>query len=186
MGYPTQKELNRLFLYFPFEGVLTRKVDVGKTKAGQRVGTVDNCGYLGCGVERERYQLHVIIWIMVHGKVPKEKQLDHRDQDKLNIRLHNLRLLTIQQQARNRKGYGKTGVKGVCVETRNGGKNKYYRAYINFEAKKQVKLGFAETLDEAACLRYAAEQCMSWETWEDLSSARLYVERHIQRTKVRR
>lgn len=186
VDYPTQEELNRLFLYFPFDGVLIRRVDVNKVKAGQKVGTVDNYGYLGCGIERNRYHLHVIIWIMIYGEVPKGKQLDHRDQDKLNIRLHNLRLLTVQQQARNRQGYGKTGVKGVCIETKNGGRNKYYRSYISDETKTQVRLGYSKTLEEAVCLRYAAEQCMGWETWEDLSSARLYVEKHIQRTKVRR
>lgn len=82
-------------------------------KAGLLVGVDDGRGYLKVGVDKKRYYVHQIIFLMHNGKFPK--CVDHADGDVANNRIENLREASVSQNMFNTKLNIKStsGVKGV-------------------------------------------------------------------------
>lgn len=65
-------------------------------------------GYRTVSIFGRPYQVHRIIWMMVHGEIRDDLEIDHRDGVKDNNRIDNLRLVTGQQNQWNHtkaKGY---------------------------------------------------------------------------------
>lgn len=60
--------------------------------------------------------LHCYIWNLKFGDIPKGLDVEHKDQDKLNCRISNLRLATRSQNSRNKskRTDNKSGYIGVC------------------------------------------------------------------------
>lgn len=126
---PTQEYLLSVLDYDPDTGHLhwkRKQTDMGRDArfntlyAGKRAGCVsfikatnykyEKIALLGFGYPASR-----IIWIMIHGSVPDDKILDHANGNSLDNRLHNLQLVTHQQNNHNRRKKKKsvTGYKGV-------------------------------------------------------------------------
>lgn len=82
-------------------------------------------------------------------------RVDHEDQNKLNNRRYNLRIVTTSQNGMNlsRKVNNKTGVTGVCFDN----KSNKYRAYITKDGKR-IELGLYSKLDDAIISRLKAEK----------------------------
>lgn len=98
--YPSKQELLEVFYYC--EGDLVRKCGGRGVRAGEPAGTLTGDGYLQSRVNGVKFYNHVIVWIMHNGDVPEGKEVDHKDGDRANNRIENLRLADQSQQAWNR------------------------------------------------------------------------------------
>lgn len=107
--------------YNPETGALIRKIKLGRNTRLGVCGCVDAHGYVQVTVLGKQCKAHRLIWLMVHGELPKH-QIDHIDGVRHNNRLDNLRLATNGENMRNR---GRTrantsGFKGVTFHKAAG------------------------------------------------------------------
>jgi len=123
----TQKKLQDIFYYI--DGILIRK------RSGKKVGAKpDPNGYGVVKVNGKVYKAHRIIFKFVHGYLPD--MLDHRDGNRMNNNITNLRPATAQENNRNSKLYS-TSTSGVTGISFSAGK---WKAYIYVD-QKQIYLG---------------------------------------------
>lgn len=118
---PSIQELNRRFAYDPLTGDLTTREREGddpyiaaynRRYANKVIGTLQNAGYRFINVAPFGMMLaHRIAWAIHYGEWPGE--LDHKDGNKLNNRIENLREATRGQNTHNRPGSALSGYKGV-------------------------------------------------------------------------
>ncbi len=127
----SREEINKLFSYQGKSGRLYWKVKPhpnANVDVGDPAGCLASDGYIVIGYKGRYYKAHRIIWMYIYGYLPK--YLDHKDGDKSNNRLSNLRVATSQQNARNRKKSTKSlssKYKGVhWVKSRNRWKATIY------------------------------------------------------------
>jgi hypothetical protein len=109
-----------------------------KRYAGKRAGCSDIHGYIQIRVDRRDYKAHRLAWLWVHGTLPADRGIDHRDRNPANNAIRNLRLATRQQQACN-TGARKPGhSKGHHWSRRD----KKWSAWIYINARK-LSLGLS-------------------------------------------
>lgn len=74
-------------------------------------------GYLSIRVDQKDYMLHRVVWLMVYGAFPLG-QIDHKDRDRSNNRITNLREATPAQQGQNQttRANNTSGIKGVSFD----------------------------------------------------------------------
>jgi hypothetical protein len=96
------------------------------------------------GIWKNVFMHHEIIGNIKNWKV---KQIDHINNDKLDNRVSNLRIVTVSQNAINRpfQKNNESGFKGVFWQS----KNNKWRAQINCN-KKRISLGMFKNPKEAA------------------------------------
>lgn len=143
-----QKELLEIFDYDPETGICLWRSDRyagGGRKmidAGTEVGTTTVKGYREVSLNYCKIFVHRLGWMLTYGEWP-EHMLDHRDMDRLNNRISNLRPSTGSQNRANTKVRAKSGFKGVTTHKHAsgftaqitvGGKNKYLGRYKTAEA----------------------------------------------------
>jgi hypothetical protein len=87
---------------------------------------------------------------MVYGEWPN-CQIDHINGDRTDNRIVNLRAVSREENARNRK-VPKNSSTGIIGVTKEGGK---WRAHIRIGGKK-INLGRFENFDDAVCARKKA------------------------------
>jgi hypothetical protein len=107
---------------------------------GKVAGSIDAYGYLQLSVKGKRYKAHRVAWLLTYGSWPNG-EIDHIDGDKLNNRIINLRDVSSQVNAWNRKlaqRNNSTGYRGVTKH-----RNKFM-ADIKVYGKK-IYLGLFET-----------------------------------------
>lgn len=140
--------LRAVIHYDPETGAFTRR------ETGERCESKHLAGYLTIAVAGRSYLAHRVAWFYVHGGWPVH-QIDHRDRDRTNNRLDNLRPATNQQNCWNMSlpKHNSTGVKGVHVERRTG----KFVATIRVDGKTKY-LGRFPTLEEAAAVYRAVER----------------------------
>lgn len=114
LTYPSKEELDQLFKLDYDTGKLYRRQKSGKLK---EVTSVANNYLLVC-IDYQRYQVHNIIYIMVHGSLPESGEVDHKDTNTFNNRPDNLRPATSCQNRYNKKKYknNTSGYKGGFSE----------------------------------------------------------------------
>ena len=89
------------------------------TGRGRRPGTVAGYshpdGYYRVKFNGKMYRAHIIVWVLHHGAVPDGYEIDHRDMDKCNNLISNLRLATRAQNGANKvaRKDNKSGTKGL-------------------------------------------------------------------------
>lgn len=146
-------ELLRLVSYDPETGILTRKVRTSnRVKVGGEVGTISGNGYRTAHIGGQFAYVHQFVWFYVKGVWP-DHDIDHRDTDKLNNRIGNLRRATESQNLANIRSHkdSLTGVKGVHKKRRK------WCAQIMCQGKR-INLGVFPTKEEAGdAYRLAAE-----------------------------
>lgn len=139
--------------YIPSQGLLVWK------GLEQVAGYYDPEGYVQVRLQGKLFQAHQIIWLMVHGEMVD--LIDHRDGDKHNNKLNNLREATKQINAINSglPSNNSSGVKGVSWHKAG----RKWTAQIKHNQKK-IHLGSYDTLLDAVGARLRAEE----ELWDDL------------------
>lgn len=152
---PPIERLRELFFYPPPTGELYwLKTRNSRAQALDEAGFLDNTGYLRVRIDGKQYQIHRIIFAMRHNvEVSTSIEIDHKDLNRTNNHIDNLRIATPSQNQRNRpigikntSGYrGVSWHKGV----------KKWAAQINFDGKNN-HLGYYATKEEAALAYNAA------------------------------
>lgn len=126
------------FSYDPETGILSRKLKRRENHPdilNPNRGRVDFFGV--------RYQVTHIIWVLYYGKWPDEF-VDHKDHNRRNNRITNLREATRAQNGWNRIENNPNG-KGVTYRAANNS----WQAQIQSDNEK-LHLGFFSTKEEAA------------------------------------
>jgi hypothetical protein len=140
----TQERLKELLHYDPVTGIFTRLIDIGKQKAGSVAGYPNPDGYLIVKIDGRHYFCSRLAWLYVYGNMDNE--VDHRDTNRANNSIINLRLATRSQNIcnSNLKKSNKVGLKGVYLHK----KTKKYVAQVSFN-KVQYYLGLYDTPEMA-------------------------------------
>jgi hypothetical protein len=103
--HPTVERLRELFDYDAETGALTWRPDLhyrGRRGVGPRsAGTPSGNGYLHVSADGEFFQVHQIAWAIVHGVFVKN--VGHRNDNRQDNRLTNLREMSCQQRSWNAK-----------------------------------------------------------------------------------
>lgn len=112
----TQALLRQLLTYDAETGDFRWNVNrTNGVKAGDLAGTVNRShGYVMICINDQRYRAHRLAWFYVHGDWPAF-DLDHRDTDRTNNRMNNLRPTTDTMNTGNSRRYrnNTSGYKGV-------------------------------------------------------------------------
>jgi HNH endonuclease/AP2 domain len=143
----THTRLLEVLHYDEHSGVFTWRVRTSqRARIGEEAGTITNHGYRVLTIDSKRYLAHLVAWFYCHETWPTTL-VDHRDNNKSNNALSNLRLANKHLNAANSRGHkdSKTGVKGVTFDARYG----KYRATIGVNGR-QHWLGYHETIKQAA------------------------------------
>ena len=114
--------LEQVLSYEPGTGLLRWKVRIYRIKKpGDIAGGLNNAGYVEVRYAGVTYQAHRVCWYLYTGKDPGNAQIDHKDGNRANNKIHNLRLCTPQQNAVNKlKREGTTSkYKGVSFYRKN-------------------------------------------------------------------
>jgi hypothetical protein len=124
---------------------------VNGVRRGQESGCVDSNGYLVIGFRGRRYLAHRLAWLFQTGEWPKHS-IDHKNIDKTDNRIANLRLATNAQNSANRPKWSgcSSKYKGVTLK-RNG----RWKASIRV-AGKSVHLGVFEREADAGAAYISA------------------------------
>ena len=133
-----KKRLRELFKYE--NGLLIRIVKTSNnTKVGDVVGTsTDTAGYAIVTIDGAIQKVHRMIWIYHNGAIEDKYIIDHKDRNKSNNKIENLRKVTKQENSFN------SNAKGYYYHK----KLKKWRAMIGIDGVRK-SLGCFETEAEA-------------------------------------
>jgi hypothetical protein len=151
----TQAELVRLLNYNPETGVFTYGARRCGVTLGRVAGTIDSRdGYQRIILNGRHYLGHRLAWLYVHGEWPKA-EIDHRDGDRSNNTISNLRCATRGENQRNKPTYknNATGAKGVHWHKQH----RKYAAVIQCNGKSR-HLGLFTTIEAASAAYQAASK----------------------------
>ena len=140
------ERLRELFLYDPLTGWFTYRVHRSQRRIGTRAGSPSGHGYRRLGFDYIKIYEHQAAWLYIYDEWPPE--VDHRDGDKSNNALANLRIATRTQNNFNSKREpGQSGLRGAYLDKRNlqwyskiqiGGQVKYLGAFDSAEEAHQA------------------------------------------------
>lgn len=143
----TADELRQIVHYDPDTGIFTWIRPRPKIRVGQTAGYLHHIGYINIEINERIYMAHRLAWLHYYGEWPRH-QIDHRDGDKTNNKIENLRDATDVENRLNRKVRADniSKRKGVTKTVRNGVTKYIVRVGLNGERRY---LGFFTDLDEA-------------------------------------
>lgn len=171
----SKEELHKILSYNPDEGVLTwKKRDVSQFTDFKRRTAIHACknwnsrcagktaftsltptGYVQGTIFGKRRLGHQVVWMMVHGSLPKPPYcLDHINGNRSDNRISNLRKVLISENNRN-TGIRTSNTSGVCGVSWYKSSRKWV-AEIAYNGEK-IRLGRFDKLEDAAAARKAAE-----------------------------
>jgi hypothetical protein len=163
----TQERANQLFEYTETTGDLRfkprpesefathRAFKIFQSKCEGKIAGWKHCaGYVSLRVDGKDWLAHRLIWLMATGEIP-DGEIDHKNGDRSDNRLSNLRVVTKTENARNQslRLNNSTGVNGVIWDTRRSA----FRAEITLDGRL-VYLGQFKTVEEAGAARQGAEK----------------------------
>lgn len=110
--------------------------------------SLDTTGYLTGNIFNRAYRAHRVIWAMHYGEWPN--YIDHKDHDRANNRISNLRSGSQQDNCRNRSlvKNNTSGICGVCWHS----KAEKWQAQITVNGKS-IYLGLFEDIEDAGIAR---------------------------------
>lgn len=128
----SQKQLNDMFSYDRFTGILTYKTSPNfRIKVGSVAGKTSKNGYNDIKINGKLYKGHRIIWIMLFGSIPRNMFIDHINRKRNDNRIENLRLVDIYNGNKKNLPIRKnsyTGINGVTYDKRDN----IYKARIGY------------------------------------------------------
>lgn len=144
---PSQEALQEVFEVR--DGCIWRKAFVGRDGRKLSESVVENVantseGYCAVGFKGRKVRYHRILWILVNGEIPAGLVVDHKDGNKINNDINNLRLLTQRENMQNRY-YHRTGK--LCGVHWNKLANRWYTQI--WVGNKNINLGYFNTELEA-------------------------------------
>jgi hypothetical protein len=140
----TEQMIKDCLRYEPETGLLYWKHHWSKSQLiGTKVTSKFTSGYYRVKINGRSFRQHNISWFLHYGKWPAGV-IDHRDGDRSNLRIENLRDTDTFGNARNKASASNTGFKGVSVK-----KNGRYSATITPNSEYQ-HLGTFNSAEEAA------------------------------------
>lgn len=145
------ERLRELFQYDPLSGLVSRKAPKASREYARKADIASK--YREIRVEGERLYVHQVVWALCKGEWATIS-IDHRDGDKQNNRIGNLRLATWSQQQAN-QGLMKnntSGFKGVSWHKQN----KKWGSRLSLGNGKSRHLGLFSTKEEAHAAYVAA------------------------------
>jgi hypothetical protein len=123
-------------------GVLRWKIArPGRTEVGGVAGSLHKKGYWIVKLDGKFYRRSRIVWLLVRGELPRGL-LDHKNRNRQDDAIENLREATNSQNQQNNTRCGSTGLKGVSYR-----KGKY-EARITLDGETRT-LGRFDSADEA-------------------------------------
>lgn len=150
---PTADEVRSVLDYDPETGIFSWRWrnDATPQWNGRHPGTPAGTwgcshGYLVITIWRGRYLAHHLAWLLVHGKWP-EVEIDHRDMNRSNNRIGNLREAGQSNNGanQNKRSNNTSGYKGVVFDKARG----RWKAQVKVNYKT-IHLGRFDTAAEAA------------------------------------
>lgn len=150
----TQKELKKFLSYDRKTGIFVWKIaTASRVKIGDIAGSIYKNGYIHILINGKRYKAHRLAWLYVTGEYPKN-QIDHKNHNRADNRIKNLRDITHQENCKNKTMTDKntSGVVGVswCKTISR------WRATISIEDVKK-SLGTYVNFSDAVDARKNAE-----------------------------
>lgn len=137
--------------YDPETGIFTWTAPTkGNRIQGNQAGSVTSQGYRSIEIDGNQIRSNRLAWWWITGHWP-EKEIDHKNQNKLDDRFENLRDVSASVNCHNRKQYNqkeKSGQLPMGVYLRKGKLGDKYRAMIGVEGKLK-HLGTFSTPEEA-------------------------------------
>lgn len=122
--------------------LLWKEVTSNRVKGGDVAGYPREDGYIGVGLFGKVYLLHKLVYAWHTGSWPD--LIDHKDTDKNNNRIENLRPASKQENEINsNKSFGSSGLRGVSKM-----KTGRFRSYI-VQDYRQIHIGVYNTAEEA-------------------------------------
>ncbi len=143
-----------LLEYQPLTGQFRwKKCPQNRWSGNEFAGSKTKDGYQIICIKGKKYLSHRLAWFWVYGSWP-EGQIDHINHDRLDNRIENLRVVTLQENRKNQRlsKANTSGQIGVHWATRD----KRWRAAIQVKGK-MMGLGDYKTFKEAVEARKAAE-----------------------------
>jgi hypothetical protein len=115
---PPIEILNQLVYYDKDQGCLFWKQTKGRMIADEPCLCIGSNGHHIIQINGKQYQVSRIIWFMHYGS-DAECTIDHKDTDKLNDHISNLRLATIGQNNCNvaPRSNNKSGIRGLSFDS---------------------------------------------------------------------
>lgn len=150
----TRKKLEKLFVYK--DGALLRRNDTVAGKAMEKVGADSGQGYFRVYLKGKRVFVHKIVWILHHGEIPNLFQIDHINGKRGDNRIENLRLVTVQDNHKNKRRptTNTSGVIGVNWKKERS----RWRVSIGNGTKHGKFIGYFIGFDDAVKARKQAEK----------------------------
>jgi hypothetical protein len=130
--------------------------------AGATAGSLDDHGYFTVPFNKRNTRCHLIV-ASLHGMIaPSGSEIDHADQNKVNNRIENLRIVSKTVNLRNKVKYSnnKTGMTGVYryTTTQKGVERHYFVAqWAMLDGLRKVKRFSIAKHGEAAALQLASD-----------------------------
>lgn len=139
----TQERLKELLDYNPKTGKFTWIVSRRCVQAGDNAGSRRKDGYLAICIDGKKYLGHVLAWLYINGEYVT--MLDHRDTNRSNDRISNLRPCTKSQNMQNRKRQANNslGYKNIYLK-RDKFRTKPFKVEVN-----GIGMGYFSTLEKA-------------------------------------
>jgi hypothetical protein len=156
--------IKEALIYTPETGELRWRVGPAvQVKAGSIAGTRHRLGYICVVLKGRRYLAHRLAWLLEKGAWPLA-QIDHRDRDRANNRISNLRDVpgrVNKQNMVNAQSNNKTGSLGV---SRRG--NKFIA--VIFANHRQKYLGLFDTVEAASIAYQSAKRKHHFESLSEV------------------
>jgi len=119
------EELMDVFLFFPTTGEIVNRCRRSNHKelelsGGPRCSKTNDIYYWRIYYKKKEYNAHRLMYYVAYDKDPYPLYVDHINQDTLDNRAENLRLVTIEQNNNNKRSYGNyevmnKGIKTTCL-----------------------------------------------------------------------
>lgn len=142
----TAERARSLFSYDPCTGTFLWK-STGRGRINfPNVGTTNVSGYLFAIVDGKRHSLHRLAWLITFGKWPPS-HIDHKNGNRKDNRLANLRLASFSVNAQNifrPNKNNRSGLRGVSQR-----KNGRFNARIHVPGVGVKSLGFFDSAQKA-------------------------------------